>query len=491
MHPTPSRPRRSTGRGAASEGDRPSTAEMREAVAILSATTHHESMTRFRALNGGVRFLLLTTIAATANCGSESAGVGADDATDSSTIGDSGGDFPEGVGGESVGNDTSADDSNDVLVDGAVTPSPHTIAAGGDHSCAILSDATVECWGRNLEGQLGFGTISWQHAPSRVSGLTEVVEIAAGGFHNCALLADHSVRCWGRSDAGQLGNGTTAGSDSCRMGDASPPMQCWPNAVSVIGLSSVIQISLGELHSCALHADGTVSCWGSNADGQLGDGTTTGSSTPKLVPGVTSVSSISAGGSHTCVLFKDGAAKCWGANDHGQLGDGMMLNASAPPSTPTFSANVAALSAGPDDTFVVMTDGTVEACGMNGQGELGDGTTGADRPTFAAVIRLAMPTIVAPGNDHTCALSADGSVRCWGSNVYGQLAEGTTTGAVPAPTEVPGLAGVTEVASGANHLCVRLSDGTVRCWGNDDYGQIGIVSTDSCGCVKTPTAAPL
>jgi alpha-tubulin suppressor-like RCC1 family protein len=144
------------------------------------------------------------------------------------------------------------------------------VTAGRDHSCAILGDGTVKCWGYNSLGQLGDGTTDDSFVPVSVSGITNATIVTAGSLHTCALLTDGTVQCWGDNESGQLGDGTKT--------DSSTP-------VSVSGITNAILVSVGGVHTCALLGDGTVQCWGDNENGQLGDGTETDRSTPVTVSG--------------------------------------------------------------------------------------------------------------------------------------------------------------------------------------------------------------
>jgi alpha-tubulin suppressor-like RCC1 family protein len=213
-----------------------------------------------------------------------------------------------------LGDGTLEDKSTPVTVKGL--SNAIAIASGDLHTCALLGDGTVKCWGGNYFGQLGDGTNVSKSTPITVNGLTNAVAISAGGYHTCALLSDGTVKCWGRNDRGELGDGKVVSYES--------------TPVTVIGLSNVIEISTGVAHTCALLNDGTVKCWGNNADGQLGDGTTTPSSVPVTVNGLSNVIMITTGGWHTCALFNDGTIKCWGDNYFGQLGDGTQNDSPIP-----------------------------------------------------------------------------------------------------------------------------------------------------------------
>ncbi|MBI2061854.1 MAG: hypothetical protein HYT87_19110, partial [Nitrospirae bacterium] len=352
------------------------------------------------------------------------------------------------------------------------------IGGGEERACALLSDGTVRCWGRNVSGELGDGTTVNKNTPVAVSTLTNAVAMAAGTFFNCALRADGEVACWGKNQLGDLGDGTsvdrwtpvavsfTAGTMGVRLprltyGTASGA----PARPFREGLST----HLGN-HTCSLISDGTVKCWGSNAFGQLGDGTTADKSTPVPVTSLSSVIGMTGGSSHTCSLLSDGTVKCWGRNNLGQLGDGTTANKTTPVSLSALSAAVA-VAGGGDHTCALLSDGTVKCWGRNVYGQLGDGTT-ANKTTPVSVSALSAAVAVAGGGDHTCALASGGTVNCWGSNGSGQLGDGTGAGKTT-PVAVSSLSSVVAVTGGFDHTCSLISDGTVKCWGYNGVGQVG------------------
>lgn len=192
------------------------------------------------------------------------------------------------------------------------------VAAGNDHSCALLGDASVACWGGPFNG------VPYRapyHEPVAITSLAGVVSIAAGTTHNCALVTGGRVKCWGSNASGQLGTGA--------VGGASPT-----EAVDVVGLGSAAGVTAGPGHSCALLGGGTVACWGRNDRGELGDGTYTDRPSPVAVTGLAGAIAVTAGSEHTCAIVSGGAVKCWGDNQQAQLGlDPNLVQTSAVPVT--------------------------------------------------------------------------------------------------------------------------------------------------------------
>jgi alpha-tubulin suppressor-like RCC1 family protein len=277
-----------------------------------------------------------------------------------------------------------------------------------------------------------------------------------GAAHTCALLADGTAKCWGNNYDGQLGDGTFI--------DKNTP-------VTVSGLTNAVAIAGGAAHTCALLSDGTAKCWGNNYYGQLGDGTFIDKNTPVTVSGLTNAVAIAASFYHTCALLSDGTAKCWGRNDYGQLGDGTNTNKNTPV-TVSGLTNAVAIAAGGYHTCALLADGTAKCWGYNGNGQLGDGTF-IDKNTPVTVSGLTNAVAIAGGAAHTCALLSDGTAKCWGNNAEGQLGDGGTFIEKTTPVTVSGLTNAVAIAAGSSHTCALLSDGTVKCWGRNDYGQLG------------------
>ncbi len=335
------------------------------------------------------------------------------------------------------------------------------IAVGGGHTCAITTVGGVKCWGNNYYGQLGDGTTTDRSTPVDVAELESgVAAVVADGFHTCALTTAGGVKCWGRNNYGQLGDGTTT--------DRSTPMD-------VVGLGSgAVTIAAGESHTCAVSTAGGVKCWGLNQSGQLGDGTTTNRLTPVDVVGLASgVTAIAAGGYHTCAVLTVGGVKCWGGNWLGQLGDGTTTDRSTPVGVTGLGTGAAAIAAGDQHTCALTAAGGVKCWGWNVYGQLGDGTT-TDRNTPVDVAGLGSgATAIAVGSVHVCALTAAGGAKCWGWNGAGQLGDGATFQR-STPVDVAGLgSGMVAITAGGAHSCALLTAGGVKCWGRNGSGQLG------------------
>ena len=347
--------------------------------------------------------------------------------------------------------------------DAATTPAT-AISAGVDFACATLSNGSIECWGYNdAFGELGNGTTTNSCTPVAVTGVSNAAAVSAGFFFACALLSSGSVECWGDNYNGELGKGTNTGSST---------------PVSVTGLSNAIAISASRDSSnhfaCALLSGGSVECWGDNGVGELGNGATARSSTPVSVTGLSNAMAISAGNSFACALLSGGSVECWGYNYYGTLGNGTVANSLTPVSVAGLS-NATALSAGSDFACALLSNGSVECWGYNKSGQLGNGSSSSMLATPpVAVTGLSNATALSAGSDFACALLSSGSVECWGYNGSGQLGNGTTsTSPNPTPVSVTGLSNAIAISAGSDFACALLSNGSVECWGDNVFGQLG------------------
>lgn len=252
------------------------------------------------------------------------------------------------------------------------------------------------------------------------------------------------------------------------------------SAIYVIEVGGVLltarQIAVGNNHACAITEASGVKCWGYNAYGQLGDNSNTLRKLPVDVVGLTGVKSISAGMGHTCAVLESEAAKCWGRNDFGQLGDNSVINRWKPVSVSGLSSGVASISAGQNHSCALTNAGAAKCWGSNGYGQLGDNST-TKRLVPVAVAGLSSGVaIISTGYSHTCALTTTGGVKCWGENRFSQIGDNSTIQR-NAPVDVFGLdSGVASIDVGQSHTCAVTTTGAVKCWGRNDYGQLGIES---------------
>lgn len=322
------------------------------------------------------------------------------------------------------------------------------------------------------------------------STLSPVTSLSAAAWHACALLASGAVRCWGRNDDGALGDGTEISSLS---------------SVPVSGIdgstTAATAISAGFLYSCALTKSAAVECWGENAYGQLGNGTTTDSAVPVMVTGINGVTakatSVSTWNLHTCAILDTGALECWGANDYGTLGVGSYQPADS--TTPLVvkgidgtTAKATSVSVGYYFSCAVLASGAAECWGRNDYGQLGDGTTTLSNTpmTVSGLSSGVRAVAVSTGGLHACALLVSGAIECWGANSYGQLGDGTTTDS-DVPVQVNGIDGITDTAAavtvGSFHTCALLDSGAVKCWGRNDDGEVGNGGTNDALTPQTVT----
>ena len=345
-------------------------------------------------------------------------------------------------------------------------PSSYAISAGNSHACALLIGGLVKCWGSNTVGELGNGTtVAYGTGGGQTVTNASLVSLGGGlnaiqvgaGKHSlgdsyatsCALLSNGKVTCWGYNGYGQLGLGSSADQQT-------------PSTLNPIDLGSGViatQIAVGGSHVCALSTTGAIKCWGKGNLGAIASGNTAslgmypsdmGSNLLPVDLGSGAVAvSVVAGADHSCAILDDGVVKCWGSNAYGQLGLGDLVN---------------------------RGDGT---------GAMGNGLPAVSLGTGKTAVRLAA------GSFHTCAILNDGSVKCWGLNSSGQLGINSNVTTVGATTGTMGgaLASVQlgagrmaiDIALGNSHSCALLDDHTVKCWGNNSYGQLGINSVNPLG----------
>jgi alpha-tubulin suppressor-like RCC1 family protein len=285
----------------------------------------------------------------------------------------------------------------------------------------------------------------------------EANDVATGAEHTCAISREGRLRCWGANEDGQVGNGSTSNQ----------------NRPVAVGEERYVTVGLGNAHSCAVRADGAVRCWGANNVGQLGDGTRTASSAPVLVQGLGNAVQVVGGNNFTCARLMDSSVRCWGSNQRGQLGNGLSID-SLLPVMPLGLVAAVDIAAGNEHVCAALTNGRVSCWGRNDRGQLGHSDTmDVNRPR--EVSGLVNVRQIEAGSKFTCALTTNNEVRCWGENNHRQLGNNSTVDNSATPVTVMNLQGlsVAQLGCGGNQCCVVLSEGSVRCWGDNARGQLG------------------
>ena len=372
--------------------------------------------------------------------------------------------------------------------DPTVVPMPGGLAAidlglGQDHSCAVLEDNTVACWGDDDNGQLGDGASGTDSGDAAVvPGLVAVNDVEGGEDHTCALTDLGELWCWGDNIDGQLGVGNTTDS-------ATPQLVTLP--------ATVDDVSLGDQFACAVLTTDQVFCWGEGTDFQLGNLSVARETSPLEVMGLPAddLVEIEAGGRGACVITAGAERHCWGHSEEGQLG--VIPHSELVPVPVTFSGPLAELVLDPPEYDGVMcgvlVDGTVECTG--------DGTLVSSSITAGAVgyftpiahhltVLTPMPLlsdvqIMRMGDGFACAATST-DVQCWGDNLNRKLGQGgTSTTDSPTPVPVMGLGVVDQVELGAQHACVRIG-GSVQCWGDNLQSQSGVAGTTTDQSLPVP-----
>lgn len=376
-----------------------------------------------------------------------------------------------------VGDGTAEDRSAPVGVTG-LGSGVAAIAAGYGHACAVTTRGQLKCWGGNGAGELGTGVAtSAMPIPVDANAVSGTVRsVAIGHGYTCAVVAGAGVRCWGYGLGGELGNG-------------------WTNSttqpVDVVGLRSDVAELAGGLmgHACVLRATGEILCWGDGRQGQLGSAIPSQRNSPVAVVAASSgVAAIASGDHHACALLEDASLQCWGGNTSGELGNGSRRSSPSPTNTLAVGVGIAVVATGGSHTCAAAADGRVFCWGLNVFGEIGGGSSDT-QPSPLVIGGLRDVVSVTGGDIHSCALTRSGAVKCWGDNGVGQLGAGTQGDSHLAPSTVPSLgSGVVSIAAGSYHTCAVTADGGVKCWGQNALGALGD-GTPTNRLVPTSTAS--
>ena len=353
-----------------------------------------------------------------------------------------------------------------------MAPSTNRLEAGTNHTCVINYYDEVYCWGDAAYGQLGNNQATPQPLPVAVStgALSGVRQIDSGWNHTCARNMDKTIACWGENSYGALSNQSTTN---------------LLEPVLSTTVSDTVQVAVGWHHACAINSARSVLCWGMGTSGQLGNGLNTTSTTPELVFGVVDVRQIALGAMHGCAVTGAKWLYCWGGNTYGQLGTG---DTSAELKAYPIMADVSKVATYENTTCMIHSvTKSVWCVGDNQYGQAGS-ATGYNTLAFTQINTM-VGTVAKPlsnvvdieaGMNHVCAIDSSGIMYCWGDNFYGQ--SGASSIAPHLAVKVAGLSAlgapkVVDMALGENHSCALLANNQVKCWGRNDYGQLGNTTT--------------
>jgi len=400
------------------------------------------------------------------------------------------------------------DDGNELDYDGCTSSCDLTKVLDIDVAyyggCVLLSGDAVRCWGGGLPSQLGYPSnkqgigdddLPGEFGPVVLGG--PAVAVTAGGNHSCAIREGGDVLCWGRATDGQLGYGNTE-----QVGNDEDPADAGPVKINGVAIS----IHSSYHHSCTVLEGGDVRCWGFNSSGQLGlkhSKDVGDNEHPIAYPPVVlgeSATAVAAGLNHSCALLASQQIRCWGDNGSGQVGvvGAAKIGISDHPGDhpPLAFTGVSAVSAGHRHSCAITTGGALRCWGDNDYGQTGHGNTyeigKLKSPDTLPPVQVGGKVLqISSGNNHNCALLEGGDVRCWGRNNYGQLGLGHTTniGDDEHPKDVPPIklgAPAIKVVAGYYHSCALLEGGSVRCWGLNDSGQLGLGNTVQIGDDEHP-----
>ena len=337
--------------------------------------------------------------------------------------------------------------------------------SGSGHTCGIATDNRLFCWGDNHEGQLGDGTTTGRRRPVPVAGTRTYLQVSTGYDFTCAVSTANRAFCWGANtghDGGQLGDGTTV------LRRLRP--------VAVLGGHAFRQVTTGLYHSCGVTLNDRALCWGSNARGNLGNGTTAPGREPVPVAGSLRFRQVSAGWNYTCGVTTDDRAYCWGLNTFGELGDSTRKTQRLQPVPVAGGRHFRQVDGGTRHTCGVSTDNRVYCWGWNIDGQIGDSRTNLYRLWPARPVTGGLTFRRVEAGDGSCGVTMTDVMYCWGQNQEGGVGDGTTTDRY-APVPVSGGHAFAQVATGLLYACGLTTASRAYCWGYNGTGALGDGST--------------
>lgn len=368
---------------------------------------------------------------------------------------------------------TSSDPSPAPPASATPSPSPsptpivfNQIRTGGNDTCGIATSGRLTCWGLNDAGELGNGTTSDESLPTNIDSGTTYIAVATGsdgGYsHTCGITTSGALKCWGDNLFGELGNGTTTNEESPVVIDSGTTYA----AIAVGGNGS-------EAHTCGITTGGVLKCWGSDTQGELGDGGSSEQNSPIVIHSGTSYTAVSAGNTHTCAITSAGALQCWGQNQYGQLGSG----------NPVVDSGVSyqSISASYTATCGITTGGVLKCWGT---GDLGNNTYSAPQSSPIVIDSGTSYHSVSVGPAAICGITTSNALKCWGVNSWGEVGNGTES-AQETPAFIDSGVNYNNVSVGGAQSCGVTTSGVGKCWGANGSGQLGNGTTTSS---NTPTA---
>ena len=366
------------------------------------------------------------------------------------------------------------------------------ITSGGGHTCALMSnEGEIHCWGLGMSGQLGDGLGVSSDRPIAVrnengSHLTGMTQVSSGNFHTCGLSSDEKILCWGYGGDGQLGHAQNTDAERPKVVKRVSP----DDENTFTPLISVVQVSSGENHTCALIRSGKVFCWGRGGEGRLGNGGNNSLNFAEAVMDesepLNGIIQISLGGSHSCALSYNGRVLCWGAGSSGQLGNQATLDSNTPvvvvDSSGSTLFDIVQVSSARVHTCALKESGEVLCWGRGSGGRLGLGTEVDQMEAHFVKMEdgssISNISQISSGWNHTCALNSDGKAFCWGYGRNGRLGSGSKSNelAAVAVMDSDGSAALDDIAqigAGASHTCALKENRKVVCWGYGGSGRLG------------------
>ena len=415
-----------------------------------------------------------------------------------------------------------------------VLTNANSVQLGGGSTC-MMSNGRIKCWGKNNYGQLGQG-----HSNNLGDGANEVGDnlsvvnlgtghdnlvhsMEVGSNRVCVLLRNNNVKCWGRNNHGQLGLGhsNTIGDGANEMGDNLSAVNLGTNLTAK-------QIAVGQDHNCVILNNDSVKCWGNNYYGRLGQGhrNNLGDGANEMGDSLSAVNlgtnltakQIAAGDNHTCVILNNDNVKCWGHNWHGQLGQGHSNTIGDGAnemgdnlSVVNLGTNLTAkqITTGGNHTCVILNNDNVKCWGGNGSGALGlesailktgdDANEMGDNLSVVQLGTYLTAKQITAGYKHNCVILNNDNIKCWGGNGNGQLGLGDTNHRGDRPSEMWNFLPIVnlgadltakQITAGSSNTCVVLSNNNVRCWGRNNYGQLGQGNRNTIGDNEAVASIP-